>query len=69
MRNDYELVRWPPDKIRDKAEGIVVAGEEEQGNDPDPEQVLSPPRSHRRTVPLVLPNGLHRAFHKASMRP
>lgn len=30
VKNDYELVRWPPDAEKDRAAGIFVAGEEEK---------------------------------------
>lgn len=39
MKNDYELVRWPPDTDKDKSAGIVLAGEEEENDIPDPAQV------------------------------
>lgn len=39
VKNDYELVRWPPDAEKDKAVGIFVAGEEEQHDVPDAAQV------------------------------
>ena len=39
VKNDYELVRWPPDAEKDKAVGIFVAGEEEQRDVPDAAQV------------------------------
>lgn len=39
VKNDYELVRWPPDKERDAAEGIILAGDEKQNGMLDPTQV------------------------------
>ena len=39
VKNDYELVCWPPDVERDKAAGIHVAGEEQEDDTPDAAQV------------------------------
>lgn len=39
VKNDYELVRWPPDAEKDKAAGIHVAGEEQEDDTPDAAQV------------------------------
>lgn len=39
MKNDYELVRWPPDVEKDKAAGIHVAGMEQEDDTPDAAQV------------------------------
>ncbi len=43
MKNDYELVRWPPDVEKDKAAGIHVAGEEQDDETPDAAQVYTEP--------------------------
>ncbi|CAN0161599.1 unnamed protein product [Ectocarpus sp. 4 AP-2014] len=39
VKNDYELVRWPPDVDKDKSAGIHVAGEEQEDDTPDAAQV------------------------------
>lgn len=39
VKNDYELVHWPPDVEKDKAAGIHVAGEEQEDDTPDAAQV------------------------------
>lgn len=36
VKNDYTLVDWPPDRDKDKAAGIRVAGEEDE-YDPPPD--------------------------------
>lgn len=46
MKNDYELVRWPPDVEKDKAAGIHVTGMEQEDETPDAAQVNSRPE-HR----------------------
>lgn len=51
VKNDYELVRWPPDVEKDKAAGIHVAGEEQEDDTPDAAQVsLSRSGSGRGTL-------------------
>ncbi|CAM9325405.1 unnamed protein product, partial [Ectocarpus sp. 12 AP-2014] len=41
VKNDYELVRWPPDVEKDKAAGIHVAGEEQEDDTPDAAQLAA----------------------------
>lgn len=57
VKNDYELVRWPPDAERDKAAGIHVAGEEEEDDTPDAAQVRVVARYAFRSLAAFCPGG------------
>lgn len=54
VKNDYELVRWPPDAEKDKAAGIKVAGEADEDDTPNAAEVSRgtiPHLSHDQRAP------------------
>lgn len=54
IKNDFELVRWPPDVEKDKAAGINVAGEEQEDDTPDAAQVSLRSGERRQGTLLAL---------------